>query len=89
MIKRSQVWFSGGRVRNTPFDTSKRHIRKQFPWVPDGVYDHSGFQIRYEIQQGFILTCISKMWIDNGGPDDADVALRLPWGTYLDIPPKP
>jgi hypothetical protein len=29
------------------------------------------------------------MWLDNGGPDDADIALRLPWGTYADIPPKP
>jgi hypothetical protein len=89
MIKRTQFWLCDGVLREVPFDLSKRHTRKQFPWVPDGVYDHQSFQIRYEIVQGFIITNISKLWLDNGGPDDVDIAMRLPWGTYNDIPPKP
>lgn len=72
-----------------PFDPVKRHTRKQFAWAPDGVYDHSGYEVRYVVEQGYIMLCISKMWIDNGGPNDVDMALRLPWGTYIDVPPKP
>lgn len=89
MIKRTHVWLSGGEIKRIPFDPAKRHIRKQFPWVPDGVYDHSGYEVRYVVEQGFIMLNMSKMWIDSGGPDDVDIALRLPWGTYNDMPPKP
>jgi hypothetical protein len=76
-------------VSDLPFDPEKRHTRKQFPWVPDGIYDYSVYQVRYEIKQGYVMKVISKMWLDNGGPEDVDIALRLPWGTYIDFPPKP
>lgn len=83
------VWFNGGVLRDIPFDPKGRHTRKQFPWVPDGVYDHSTFQVRYVVNQGYIMFNISKMWVDKGGPDDVDESLKLPWGTYPDIPEKP
>jgi hypothetical protein len=89
VIKRTNVWINNGVIREIPFDPKNRHIRKQFPWVPDGVYDYSFFQVRYEVVQGFVMTVISKMWLDNGGPENVDIALRLPWGTYNDMPPKP
>lgn len=89
MIKRTSVWINNNVMREVPFDPKKRHIRKQFPWVPDGVYDHSHFQVRYEVVQGFVMTVISKMWVDKGGPEGVDMALRLPWGTYVDMPEKP
>lgn len=66
-----------------------RYIRKNFYWVPDGVYDSTFYQVRYVIEDGAHHTVISKMWLDDGGPDDADMALRLPWGTYIDLPQKP
>jgi len=76
-------------MSDLPFDPESRHMRKQFPWVPDGVYDHSQYEVRYEIKQGYMMTAISKMWVDKGGPATVDMALRLPWGTYVDIPQKP
>ena len=72
-----------------PFDPATRHTRKQFAWVPDGIYDHSGYQVRYKIVQGFVMLVVSRMWIENGGPKDVDTSMKLPWGTYSDIPPKP
>lgn len=66
-----------------------RYIRKNFDWVPDGVYDSTFYLVRYVIEDGAHHAAISKMWLDNGGPDDADMALRLPWGTYIDLPQKP
>lgn len=72
-----------------PFDSEKRHTRKQFPWVSDGIYDHAQYQVRYEVIQGYVMTAISKMWTDKGGPATVSKALRLPWGTYPDIPKKP
>jgi len=89
VIKRTQVWFSSGKVVETPFDTTSRHIRKQWPWVPDGIYDNINFQVRYKIVQGFTITNISKMWLDNGGPKGEPPEMLLPWGSYPDTPPKP
>jgi hypothetical protein len=66
-----------------------RYIRKNFDWVPDGVYDSEFYLVRYVIEDGAHHIAISKMWLDDGGPDDADIALRLPWGTYVDLPQKP
>lgn len=66
-----------------------RHIRKNFEWVPDGVYDHSFYNLRYVVANGHHHMAISKMWLDNGGPEDASPEMRLPWGSYPDIPPKP
>jgi hypothetical protein len=89
VIERTHIWYADGELKPVPFDPSKRHIRKQFPWVPDGVYDCSKYQVRYQIVQGFVMIVISKMWLDNGGPENTDMALRLPWGTYVDLPEKP
>ncbi len=76
-------------IENLPFDPATRHTRKQFPWVPDGIYDHSGYQVRYLIKQGYVMLVISKMWIEAGGPKDVDFYMKVPWGSYNDIPPKP
>lgn len=62
---------------------------KQFGWVPDGTYDYSKYLVRYVLEDGNPTTVISKMWVDKGGPADADSALKLPWGSYPDIPPRP
>jgi hypothetical protein len=64
---------------------------KQFPWVPNGIYDHRDFNVRYAIKDGCNKSerAISKMWVDQGGPDDVSLDLKQPWGTYPDMPPKP
>ena len=62
---------------------------KQFKWVPDGTYDYSEFLVRYVIVEGNAKTVISKMWIDQGGPQNVDQTLKQPWGSYPDFPPKP
>jgi hypothetical protein len=66
-----------------------RHIRKNFHWVPDGIYDYSRYECRYLVKDGYHHVVITKLWLDNGGPDDVSQELRLPWGSYPDIPPKP
>lgn len=66
-----------------------RHYRKQYHWVPDGIYDHEFYQMRYLLKNGDNHVSISKMWLDNGGPDDCHEELKLPWGSYPNIPPKP
>lgn len=62
---------------------------KQFPWVPDGVYDYSTFLVRYQIKDGNAVHVISKSWVDDGGPHTVDQELRTPWGSFPDFPPKP
>jgi hypothetical protein len=68
---------------------SGRHYRRQYHWVPDGIYDHSFYQVRYLIKNGDAHITISKMWLDKGGPDDVGPELKHLWGTYPDIPAKP
>lgn len=62
---------------------------KMFKWVPDDIYDSVEYQVRYEVIDGNPVTVISRMWLDKGGPDHVDPSLRLPWGTFPDLPPKP
>ena len=62
---------------------------KQFKWVPDGTYDYNNFLVRYVIVDGNATTCISKMWVDQGGPNDVSLELKQPWGSFPDFPPKP
>ena len=62
---------------------------KQFKWVPDGTYDYSNFLVRYVIKDGNAKMVISKMWVDQGGPDDVSLELKQPWGSFPDFPPKP
>lgn len=62
---------------------------KMFPWVPDGVYDSSIYVTRYHVVDGNPSRVITKMWLDEGGPNDVSDFLKLPWGTYPDMPPKP
>jgi hypothetical protein len=66
-----------------------RHYRRQYHWVPDGIYDHQFYQVRYLIKSGDAHITISKMWLDKGGPDDCADDLKHPWGYYPGIPPKP
>ena len=60
-----------------------------YKWVPDGVYDSESLQTRYVIKGGKPTTVISKIWVDKGGPDDVELSLKQPWGTYPDMPAKP
>lgn len=70
-----------------PFDPATRHTRKQFPGVPDGIYDVAKYEVRYKIVSGFVMKVVSKIWIDKGtGFEDNESALGLAWGTYSDIP---
>ena len=62
---------------------------KQFGWVPDGTYDYEEFQVRYVIVNGNATVVISKMWVDEGGPDDVSSELKQCWGTFPTFPPKP
>lgn len=59
-----------------------------YKWVPDGTYDSQSLQTRYVIRDGKPRTVISKSWIDNGGPSDVALDLKVPWGTYPDMPTK-
>jgi hypothetical protein len=62
---------------------------KMFKWVPDGTYDYSEFLVRYVIVNCNPKIVINKEWVDNGGPHDVSDALRQPWGSFPDMPPKP
>ena len=60
-----------------------------FNYVPDGTYDNCDLLTRYVIYNGRPLTVISKAWLDAGGPTpDVDEKLKLPWGSYPDMPKK-
>lgn len=60
-----------------------------FNHVPDGIYDHAVNLVRYEIINGWPKTVISKMWLDNGGPEHLADHYKKPWGSYPNIPAKP
>lgn len=62
---------------------------QQFKWVPDGTYDYEEFQVRYVLRNGNPITVISKMWVDQGGPNDVSLELKQPWGSFPNFPPKP
>lgn len=62
---------------------------RMFNWVPDGVYDYREYLTRYVVIDGMPQTTITKIWLDKGGPQDVDAALRQSWGTFPDFPPKP
>ena len=62
---------------------------RMFSWVPDGTYDHAPHLVRYVIVDGNPVTTISKLWIDQGGPNDLDQYYNQPWNTFLDFPSKP
>ena len=60
-----------------------------FGWVPDGTYDHAAHFVRYCIVDGNPVITISKLWIEQGGPQDLDQYYNQPWNTFPDFPPKP
>lgn len=60
-----------------------------YKWVPDGTYDSISLSTRYVIANGRPRTVISKQWVEMGGPEDVPATLRMPWGTYPDMPAKP
>ena len=62
---------------------------KMFGWVPDGTYDYQNYLTRYIVVNGNPKTVISKMWVDQGGPDNVSSELKQPWGAFPDFPPKP
>ena len=62
---------------------------KMFAWAEDGTYDNSATLIRHVVVDGMPIITITKMWLDQGGPKDVEPALRQPWGSFPDMPPKP
>ena len=60
-----------------------------FGWVPDGTYDYVDYKTRYVMRNGNPVTVITKIWLEQGGPDDVTDELRQPWGAFPDFPPKP
>lgn len=62
---------------------------KMFGWVPNGTYDSEYYQVRYTIADGNPKTVITKMWLEEGGPNDVNEDLKLPWGSYPNLPAKP
>lgn len=62
---------------------------RMFPWVPDGTYDFSTYNVRYVVRDGMPKIVISRMWVDQGGPSDVESELKQPWGSFPDFPPKP
>ena len=80
-------------MKTSLIDTFKintgRYFRHQYNWVPDGIYDYSFYKTRFVIIGGDNHFTISKMWLDSGNLGDCHSDLKLPWGTYPDLPPKP
>ena len=62
---------------------------KQFAWVPDGIYDYEEYCVRYVIVEGNYTICISRTWVDKGGPNSVSLHLKQPWGSFPNFPPKP
>ena len=62
---------------------------KMFKWVPDGTYEHVDHLVRYVIVDGNPVITLTKLWIDQGGPNDLDQYYSQPWGTFPPMPTKP
>lgn len=60
-----------------------------YAWVPDGIYDHPQYYVRYKMVDGMPTHIITKSWIEVGGPSDITGDMIMPWGTYPEFPPKP
>jgi hypothetical protein len=41
------------------------------------------------MRNGNPVTVITKIWLEQGGPDDVTDELCQPWGAFPDFPPKP
>lgn len=53
--------------------------------VPDGIYDHQYFRVRYVIIDGQQLFKYSTMWLDSGTPDGTPREVsEPPFGYYPD-----
>ena len=62
---------------------------KMFGWVSDGTYEHVDHLVRYVIVDGNPVITLTKLWIDQGGPNDLDQYYSQPWGTFPPMPTKP
>ena len=62
---------------------------RMFDWVPDGTYEHVDHLVRYVIVDGNPIMTLSKLWIDQGGPQDLDQYYNQPWGTFPVMLTKP
>lgn len=62
---------------------------KMFGWVPDGLYDHVDYLMRYEIKDGTYTRCADKNWVNDVSKHDRlPEHFRKPWGEYPDMPRK-
>ena len=59
-----------------------------FGSVVDGTYDHSAHLVRYVVINGNPVITLSKIWIDQGGPEGIDQYYSQPWGTFPELPHK-
>lgn len=62
---------------------------RMFGGVPDGTYEHFDHLVRYVIVDGNPVITLTKLWIDQGGPQDLDQYYNQPWGTFSPMPTKP
>ena len=56
--------------------------------IVDGTYDHSAHLVRYVIVDGNPVITLSKIWVDQGVPQDLDQYYNQPWGTFPELPHK-
>ena len=65
---------------------SHRQVKDHYKLkVPDGIYDHQFFLVRYVIISGQQLFKYSTMWLDSGTPDGTPREVsEPPFGHYPD-----
>lgn len=62
---------------------------KTHPWVPDGIYDHHKYLVRYKIKEGRAQEVASLLWIQSDKAVELSEDMRVQWGTYPNLPDKP
>lgn len=64
---------------------------KSHAWVlEDGVYDHHEYNLRLFIWNGFAYYIATATWVDDPVANQRlPEWMRLPWGHYPSLPPKP
>lgn len=60
-------------------------------WIAEaGAFDDDHTKVRMFIWDKFCYYCISKMWIEDPIQNiSLDDWMKVPWGTYPNLPPKP
>jgi rhamnogalacturonyl hydrolase YesR len=56
-----------------------------------GLFDDVQLSSRVRYIQGVLVNTISRMWVETDNPEHfnrLDDWMKLPWGSYPDVPPK-